>query len=237
VSGAVTIEKLRVEIIESQRARTDLIKWKLVLVAAIGAASLGSASLGSKTIGSPNAVLTALIPFVCLYVDAVCFHNDIRIMTIARFLRAGKTVPKGDQAYEIYFRDNRHLFSLEALALQGGTVFLSSLVLAAGVWGRRLGMGISFGTRPDLGWLLLRLAGAAGILAGLILYGIYRHTMDGLDEREQRGPVAWAMKRLLRWQAARRTGPDAKGSDAEFPAARGAGGAAGAVTPAVDGET
>lgn len=38
------IDKLRDEIIESQKARTDLMKWKLILVAAIGAAGFGIGS-------------------------------------------------------------------------------------------------------------------------------------------------------------------------------------------------
>src|SRR5713226_1515874 len=119
------IEKLRDEIIESEKARTDFIKWKLILVAAIGSAALG---LSSKESSNGNlGILLALIPFVCLYVDAVCFHNEIRIMTIARFLR---TRDEGslERTYEEYCRNHRSHFSLEGFALLGATVLLSALV-------------------------------------------------------------------------------------------------------------
>ena len=47
------IEKLRDEIIESQKARTELMKWKLILVAAIGGASLGIGSNCRRSVTRP----------------------------------------------------------------------------------------------------------------------------------------------------------------------------------------
>jgi hypothetical protein len=66
---------------ESQKTRTDLLKWKIILVAAIGGAGLG---LGS-TAGT-NYYLFCLIPLVCVYVDILCSHMNLRIMVIGRFL-------------------------------------------------------------------------------------------------------------------------------------------------------
>jgi hypothetical protein len=52
-------------------------KWKLILVAAIGGARLG---IGSNLPPgrNPPYQLLALIPRVCLYVDAVCIHIELR---------------------------------------------------------------------------------------------------------------------------------------------------------------
>jgi hypothetical protein len=128
------IEKLRDEIIESQKARTELMKWKLILVAAIGGASLGIGS--NLPAGRPPYGLLALIPWVCLYVDAVCFHLELRILAIGRFIRIGGngSVPVDSIAkkYEEYCAASRTTFSLEGFALNLTTITISILVLAIG---------------------------------------------------------------------------------------------------------
>ncbi|UCG47976.1 MAG: hypothetical protein JSU94_21160 [Phycisphaerales bacterium] len=78
------MEILRQELIETQKVRSELIKWKLLLVSALGAAGLGFAKTDSKI----NAeVLLCCIPLVCAYVDVQYDNLLLRIRGIATFLR------------------------------------------------------------------------------------------------------------------------------------------------------
>ncbi|MCS6289101.1 MAG: hypothetical protein H8K10_09020 [Nitrospira sp.] len=181
------IDKLRDEIIESEKARTDMMKWKLILVAAIGAASLGIGSSASPA-GHPW-VLLALVPFVCLYVDALCFHTEIRIMSVAQFLRT-RAADSVERQYEEYCTQNRSHFSLEAFALLVTTVGLSGLVLVIGLSQRLqnvIGMGMSNETRPEnvanvvLAGKVLACSGGVGIIAGIVFYVFYRCWTNRLD--------------------------------------------------------
>ena len=119
---------LRTEIVESQKARIDLLKWKIILIAALGGGGFGIA----KEQGSAFPVLLGFIPLVCAYVDIVCVHNDLRMLLIAYFLRTGGAtgVPldKDAKAYEDLCEDQRWTFFLESFALVGTTVAFSLLV-------------------------------------------------------------------------------------------------------------
>lgn len=88
---------LRDEIIESQKARADLFKWKIILVAAIGAAVLGvgdplaggkaAGQAGQDDLVSKREYLLCLVPLVCVYTDILCAHMNLRIRVIGQFLR------------------------------------------------------------------------------------------------------------------------------------------------------
>lgn len=180
------IDKLRDEIIESEKARTDLIKWKLILVAAIGVTGLGIGS--SQSGGGHPSILLALVPFVCLYVDAVCYHNEIRIVAIAQFLREGC----GDsdaKKYEEHCRRSRKLFSLEPLVLLWTTIVLSVLVLLIG-WFEVLerAVGITRNATAEVQTFVsqvLSWAGTIGIAAGVAFYMFYRWRIDQFDKEER----------------------------------------------------
>lgn len=122
--------KLRDEIIECQRARSEFIRWKLILVAALGAVGLGL-----DDIKHAEPIVLALIPPVCIYVDSVCVHNDSRIMMIAQFMRESSLVSPSARAYETHCHENREMFLNEGLALFYASLFLSAIVLAVGVQG------------------------------------------------------------------------------------------------------
>jgi len=78
-------EKLRDEIIEFQKARADILRWKLIAIGGVGAAGLSlSASSGQGADG--KYMVLAIIPFVAAYCDAVGRDFDLRIALIARFL-------------------------------------------------------------------------------------------------------------------------------------------------------
>lgn len=108
---------LGAEILECQRSRSDLLKWKLILVAGVAAAGLGFAPGQNK-----QPLLLALIPFVCVYVDLLCSHQWLQIHVIAAFLRE-----KHDD-YESFVQrirqNNVKPFALEKWALYGTTILL-----------------------------------------------------------------------------------------------------------------
>jgi len=77
------MNSLLTELHDAQRARNDLLKWKLIVVAALGGAGLG---LSQASI-SPRAPLAlALIPLTCVYVDLLCRNLSIRTKTISAFM-------------------------------------------------------------------------------------------------------------------------------------------------------
>lgn len=173
-------EKLRDEIIESQKVRTDLIKWKLILVAAIGAASLESVP-GM----SPRIILLALIPFVCLYVDTVCFHNDIRIMAIGAYLRTSKMVADEHSeaaSYETFCLSTRRYFKLEGFALLGATFILSLFVLLVGL-SASLAEHLRLPKSNFVESFALAASGGTGIVLGCVFYLLHRVWTGHLDAR------------------------------------------------------
>ena len=78
------MQVLRDEILQSESVRSDLLKWKLALAGALGAAGLGFA--GSDDLRHADLVLCA-IPPVCVYVDLLCLHLNLKMLVIGTFLR------------------------------------------------------------------------------------------------------------------------------------------------------
>jgi hypothetical protein len=111
-------KKLPDEILESQKTRSTLLKWKLVIVASLGAAGLGLTS-GSN----PKINLLSLIPFVCVYVDLLCTNINLRIMLIGRYL-----AEKCSDSYELFAKERRNWFALEDWALYGSTYCVSGIL-------------------------------------------------------------------------------------------------------------
>ena len=108
--------ELRTEIIEAQKARSDLFKWKIILVATLGAVALG---LGPKDLQETatantrfsNDYLLCIIPFVCLYVDSLCSHMNLRMLVIGHYLRLThlKTGEPKDAEYEDFVQAARSM--------------------------------------------------------------------------------------------------------------------------------
>jgi hypothetical protein len=146
---------LRDEIIESQKARSELLKWKLLIVSALGAAGLGFTEHG----GARGAYLVLLlIPLVCSYVDFQSRHHTLRILVIGKFIRLN--LCGVETAYEHFIVKTTSMgpkklsvFNLEGWALDYSTYFLSFLVMIAGFF--------------SLLWESLSLLGCAG-LEGLL---------------------------------------------------------------------
>jgi|HubBroStandDraft_5_1064220.scaffolds.fasta_scaffold563432_2 hypothetical protein len=118
------VGSLRSEIVESIKIRADFLKWKIVLIAALGAAALGLTNHDQAT---PE--LLGFIPLVCAYVDVLCIHTDLRIFVIAKFLRNSGTSSNADSAwYERVCYEHRKALVLEHAALVGMTFLMSILI-------------------------------------------------------------------------------------------------------------
>jgi hypothetical protein len=89
------MEGLRDEILQSEGVRSDLLKWKLALAGALGAAGLGFS--GSDDLRHVDLVLCA-IPPVCVYVDLLSLHLNLKMLVIGTFLRR---LPQGSDADDI----------------------------------------------------------------------------------------------------------------------------------------
>jgi hypothetical protein len=119
-------EKLRDEVIGFQKAKSDILLWKLIAIGGVGAAGLGVTGQPAK-----EAVLV-IIPFVAAYCDAVGHDYDLRIALIATFLRrAGGEFSE----YESFVAGTRSRWSLVGLAAHlGASIIACVLVLLAGLF-------------------------------------------------------------------------------------------------------
>jgi hypothetical protein len=142
---------LRDEIVQSENARLDFIKWKILLIAVLGAVGLG---LASDTKVAAPAIL-GFIPIACAYVDVVCAHVNFRILLIGHFLRnGGKAFAAPDvatAAYEALCEEHRTGFRLESIVLWGTTFAMCLLVASIALESRSLGqfhLGPAFENMP-----------------------------------------------------------------------------------------
>jgi hypothetical protein len=98
---------------------SDLLKWKLVLVAAIGTVGLG---LTESEVGHPIVLIG--IPLICAYVDLLCRHLTLRIHVIGNFIRSRPEVESATseldglqnlyREYEMFAERNRGAFAFES---------------------------------------------------------------------------------------------------------------------------
>lgn len=132
--------KLADEILGAHQARADFLKWKLILVAGLGAAGLG---LGGEN--HPLRLLLALIPLVCLYVDLLCTNLKVRIIVIGSFFANLRR-----DSYERYTQRNRDVFQMEDWALHWSTLGVCIIVGGIGLLSQ------TFSLLPVQSWVWLR---------------------------------------------------------------------------------
>jgi energy-converting hydrogenase Eha subunit C len=159
-------EKLRDEIIESEKSQADFLKWKLVALAGIASVSLGFGSANSVPKGA--ALLVCLIPVICLYVDLISLHIMIRIITIGIYLKISGS--RYEQlAFELRDRTFANPFAFEAGVLHGSSLFFNIIIVALGFifphalsnWPSEYGQAYA-------------VSGVLGIVATIILWMTYR---------------------------------------------------------------
>ncbi|MEH2272709.1 MAG: hypothetical protein V7K68_30520 [Nostoc sp.] len=176
------MEAFKNEIIEAEKGRTDLLKWKLILVAALGAIGLGisNPSSTSKPMLSLHLAL-CLIPLVCVYVDLLCKHLQMRILVISEFFQNSEYRNNADEdscfyLYERFCDQVRSVFNLEDWAQQWSTQFLSVLVIVAAL--------ILKLQKTDL--LVLVFSGMCGIIFTLVIDKAYENKRKSLKKEARK---------------------------------------------------
>jgi len=84
------MKELRNELSGAQKAQIDLIKWKLILIAPIGATGLGLAEANNFPYVE---LVLCLIPLVCLYVDIAYYQQSLIIFVISKFFSLQEKYP------------------------------------------------------------------------------------------------------------------------------------------------
>lgn len=178
------IEAFRNEIVDAAKSRTDLLKWKLILVSALAAIGLGISNPISnvKPLISTHLAL-CLIPIVCVYVDLLCKHLQIRILAISEFFQSQEyklDTNTNDflyfHLYEKFCNDVRTEFNFEDWAQQGATIFLSALIITAAFILSLSGMHL----------LALVLSGVCGIVFTWLINKSYRNRCKRLRGKAQK---------------------------------------------------
>jgi hypothetical protein len=175
------IEVFRQEIIEAAKSRTDLLKWKLILVSTLAAIGLGINTSGSnvKPMIGFHFVL-CLIPLVSVYVDLLCKNLQIRILAISEFFQSQKIKDPNNeflcfQLYEEFCDSIREEFNFEDWTQQWSTIFLSFLIIVLAFI-----IGLSWMDR-----LTLIISGICGIVLILRIDKSYRDRCKKLKKKAQ----------------------------------------------------
>lgn len=167
---------LREEVMQSQKARIDLLKYKLVATAALAAIGLGFNAFEVSNVKIDPDYVLCIIPFVCIYVDLLCWHNNLRILVISRFL------DYHNDSYENYLsimgqstprKRAGYFFELEDFALHWSSIMVSMLLFCYGCY--FLGA-----QRPTLGGCTFIIIGFAGIVVSTVVQKSYTKHLDTL---------------------------------------------------------
>ena len=78
------MESFRTEIVATQQTRSDFLKWKLIICATLTGVGLGITGSEPTNDQFDNLCL-CLIPFVCIYVDLICYHLDLKMLVFNKF--------------------------------------------------------------------------------------------------------------------------------------------------------
>jgi hypothetical protein len=162
-----------VEIIESQKARSDLLKWKVVVLAALAATGLGLVKSEGPGQRYADLVLCA-IPVISVYIDLLCRHLSLRILVIGAYRRKAKV--RDDYERFVGLARDKGAFQLE-----DGAVLLSSLLFSFAL----MLMAPPLGLEPKLphGWAVA-ISGAAGIVLASGSEIAYQRRRTAIDRIE-----------------------------------------------------
>jgi hypothetical protein len=188
---------LRDELVEDQKMRADFFKWKIILIAGIGAASAG---VGGVQIAHP-ALMLALIPAICVYVDFLSRDQTLRIIVISQYLHLGGN-PEGTaragtvaKSYEVFvtmadqmslvslydafrwrfYTSKRSAYAFASEAQDSSTVFVLLSVLLFGlILQKKIPGALFFSVQPDANaGAVLAASSLAGLVVTLLAYITY----------------------------------------------------------------
>jgi hypothetical protein len=195
------MSNLRQEISESEKARSDLLKWKLIGVSALAAAGLGFTQESHR---SGAYMVLPLIPLVCFYVDLLCRHESLRILVIAAFLRSQSSSTddgaRQEAAYEQFVKKKARptgpgknsVFAFQDYALEWSTGLLSLLFLVTGILGYtipsyvQLLLSCDKDELPSLFSALSIISGSLGLLFTVLLKKYFTHRVKVIDDPPSR---------------------------------------------------
>ncbi len=193
------METYRQEIIETQKARSNLLQQKLIINAVLGGIGLGLRGAGeegaSGLLNNHIYLVLCLIPLVCTYVDLLCYHLNLRMFVIAKFLkdprRAINKKKKNEKKnesnleledYRLYERicsEERNAFSLESFALKASSIVLSLLLIV-------LPFFIELDTKNIfLDDICLSISGITGIMLAILVESLSQNKANCLNYNEQ----------------------------------------------------
>lgn len=185
---------LRDEVIQSQKARSEFFKYKLISIATLSSIGLGFNSYQTDHVSIEPVYVLCVIPFVCIYVDLLCWHNTLRILVIGRFL------DYMNDSYEKYLSiiDNNikkkkisedgasYLFELEDYALQWSNYAISIMLFCYGIY---------FLTKSHLSGkgVLFVVVGMLGIILTMLIERKFKRRKDTLfaEAEELIKQLAW----------------------------------------------
>lgn len=116
------------EIIESQKVRSDLLKWKIIAIAALSTVGFGISTNFEKA-----ELALCTIPFVMAYIDALCLHIVLRIKAIGQWHQTEKAKELENDNECVYMRSyeefTQKVEGCGAFNLEKWTIFYSSLLV------------------------------------------------------------------------------------------------------------
>ena len=152
-----TIHAFKNEIVESEKSRIDLLKWKFIVIGALGSIALGVKPLSSQPISESGSsqsgvfltfsfastLIFCLIPLLCVYIDLLCKHLNLRILVVGNFFLKHKIkcgYNSNDKILEFYReyedfcdalrdRDKVKPFAMEDWAQEISTITCSFLII------------------------------------------------------------------------------------------------------------
>jgi len=190
-----TENSLREEIRGTQVAQSDIIKWKFIAIAAVGAFSFhlplsDAVNQIAKSQEGFNVELSilALVPLLCLYSDMICLHYILRVITVGAFIKSSyqerrAEVPTKLLDYEGFVFAARGQdtlkspLALELVAVVGSSLLIdfSLLVISTVSWFR------SHAADSRLQEYVLGALSLFGLLATLSVFSQYRKRIGVLQ--------------------------------------------------------
>ena len=115
--GAIHIST---EVIERQKARNELLKWKIIVVSILATVGLGVSKDSEKL-----ELAFCIIPLVCAYGDALCLHLNLRLFNIGKWhtLDLGKNLSPDFEYMKYYEEFTRSAYERGAYRLEKLTTF------------------------------------------------------------------------------------------------------------------
>ena len=184
--------KLREEIIESEKMQSDILKWKLIAVAAIASVSLGFGIEGipadpAKSNSYGSRWLLCLIPLMCAYVDLISVHYMLRIITIGAYLKSTGD-PYETLMFSLRDQSGKNPFVFESRALQGSSIIFNFILVVVGFI--MLAWSNSWDLQHKVGYIITGFLGI-GFSAYLIL--VYPSLVDRIHNSITNAAVAAAI--------------------------------------------